>query len=79
MRVADKLTAAISAERSTDMQTLLTVLKSDLYMLLTEYATDADADSFTAAAEAGEDGIRITLSATVGQIRSVGKLLPEKE
>lgn len=79
MRVADKLSAAISAERSTDMQTLLTVLKSDLYMLLSEYATETDADSFTAAAEAGEDGIRITLSATVGQIRSVGKLLPEKE
>lgn len=75
MNVTDKLSSAVMTDRAGAVETVLRVLKSDFFALLSEYA-DVDPQSVEIAADVADGGVRFTATASVTQIKPVGKILP---
>ncbi len=76
MNVGERLGSAVIADRAGAVETVLKLLKSDFYSILSEYA-EVDPQSLEITADVYEGGVRVTVSAALTSFRQVGKTLPE--
>lgn len=74
--VRDRLGSALAGDRTGAVETVLKVLKSDFYSILSEYA-EVDPATLSITADLYDGAVRVTVSASLSSVRPVGNILPD--
>lgn len=74
--VRERLGSALISDRAGEVETVLKVLKSDFYSILSEYA-EVDPATLSITADLYDGAVRVTVSASLTSVRAVGNILPD--
>ena len=74
--VRERLGSALISDRAGEVDTVLKVLKSDFYSILSEYA-EVDPATLSITADLYDGAVRVTVSASLTSVRAVGNILPD--